>query len=80
LRNAWRIAILRSWAAQYRAADRPERKMTQAEINKLTINECFDKIEYIEMSAKIADKALTATQKKTIKAIEKRLDVLMPDD
>jgi hypothetical protein len=54
--------------------------MTQAEINKLTAAECFKKLDYIEMSAKVAGKELTAAQKKLVKALEKRLDQLMPDD
>lgn len=53
--------------------------MNAAQISKMTVDECFKAINAIEGKAGTHNPYLTATQKKQVAMLEKRINVLMPD-
>lgn len=53
--------------------------MTKAEINKMNAAECFKKISFIEMNAKLSGKEISKANQKLIKMLDERIDAVNPD-
>lgn len=54
-------------------------KMNATQIKTMTADECFRAIAKIECKANVAGRDQTASEKKTLVALDKRLDELMPE-